>query len=227
MLTLNQLASDLWVVDHSLYMLGVNLGTRSTLLRIADQSLCLISPGAGLDELKAQIDSLGEVKAILAPNTMHHLSLPATQKLFPLAQIYGPPGLKTKQPKLNYLGFENTPWIDHLQVLAIQGLGPLQEHAFFHAPSKTLIATDLVFNFQQAPNLWARAMMTLNGCYQHFGPTRVLRSLIKDPADLRKSIEQLLQWDFDRVIMAHGEVLPTGGKAKFRQSYQAIGILSA
>lgn len=225
MLNLQNLDTNLWVVDHFLPFLGVNLGTRTTLLRLAEHSLCLISPGPGLDSLVSQIQTLGEVHFILAPNTMHHLSLAATQGLFPQAQIFGPAGLKAKQPSLSYQGFEQAPWREQLQVLAVQGLGSLQEHVFFHAASKTLIATDLVFHFQSAPNLWSRGMMKLNGCYQHFGPSRVLRSLIKDRSALRQSLEHILLWDFDRVIMAHGEVLLYGGKEQLKKAYQRIGIL--
>jgi hypothetical protein len=39
---------------------------------------------------------------------------------------------------------------------------------------------------------------------------------------VRKSIETILEWDFDRVVMSHGDILATGGKEQFRQAYEFL-----
>ena len=36
---------------------------------------------------------------------------------------------------------------------------------------------------------------------------------------MKASIQQVLEWDFDRIIVGHGEVVETGGKEALRQAY--------
>jgi hypothetical protein len=45
--------------------------------------------------------------------------------------------------------------------------------------------------------------------------TRFLRSTIADKAATRRSIEKILAWDFDRMIVTHGDVVRSGAKAEF------------
>lgn len=226
-LQLHPEATDLWTIAHPFQILGAHLGTRTSVIRLEDGSLWLLAPGPGLEQLQSKLEALGPVKALVAPNTMHHLYLPAAQKLFPQATVYGPPGLQAKQPDLKYTLLSAAPWTQEIPVQQIQGLGPLQETAFYHPPSHSLLVTDLVFNMQRADHLWTRLFMRINDGYGRFGPTRLLRSLFKDRQALRASLEELLNWDFERVVMAHGEVLPSGGKARLREAFVRVGVLEA
>jgi hypothetical protein len=36
---------------------------------------------------------------------------------------------------------------------------------------------------------------------------------------MRASLDRILAWDFDRVTVAHGEILETGGHAALRTSF--------
>jgi hypothetical protein len=61
--------------------------------------------------------------------------------------------------------------------------------------------------------------MRLNGGYGRFGTTRMLRSSFRDRKALRASIDRILAWDFDRVVVTHGEVLERGGRKALREAY--------
>jgi hypothetical protein len=61
--------------------------------------------------------------------------------------------------------------------------------------------------------------MRLNGAYGHLGPSRLFRTLVKDRAALRSSLTRMQQWDFDRVIVTHGDVLDQGGKIAMQAQY--------
>ena len=41
----------------------------------------------------------------------------------------------------------------------------------------------------------------------------------------REEIKALADWDFDRIIMAHGDVLETGGKDALRNGFRWLGDL--
>ena len=93
---------------------------------------------------------------------------------------------------------------------------------FFHAASRTLLLTDLAFNFRHCEQLWMRLFMRINGAYGRFGPSRLMRSMIKDKGALRGSLDRILAWNFDRVIVTHGELLESGGREALRAAFDGI-----
>lgn len=226
---LRQLDRDLYCIDHDLRLFGVCLGTRTSIVRLADGSLALHGPGSITPDDAAAIDALGEVSALIAPNLMHHMFLPAAQTRWPRAQLIAPSRLARKQPSLRLditlsHGDASRKLPDSLagslEPLYAAGMPALDEYAWLHAGSGTLILTDLAFNVRAPQPLWTRLFMHANGGWDHFGPTRILRSSIKDPAAARSSIAALLSRDFDRVIVAHGSVYDSGAREALRRSYQ-------
>jgi hypothetical protein len=43
--------------------------------------------------------------------------------------------------------------------------------------------------------------------------------IIRDRKAARESVAKILEWDFDRVIVTHGDVLESSGKAKFAAAF--------
>src|SRR5262249_21868874 len=99
------------------------------------------------------------------------------------------------------------------------GMPSLQETLFVHVHSRTLIATDLVFNVRPPAPWFTRTFMRFNGGFDRFGPTRICRSLCKDRAAVGAAVERALAEDFDRGVVAHGQVLPTGGREALRDGF--------
>jgi hypothetical protein len=90
----------------------------------------------------------------------------------------------------------------------------------FHRPSRTLVVTDLCFNVQRSPSRVARAFFRANGMWRRFGPSRMIRLVaVSDRAALRHSLEQILGWDFERIVPGHGDVLERGGPAALRAAW--------
>jgi hypothetical protein len=61
--------------------------------------------------------------------------------------------------------------------------------------------------------------MKLFRSYGRFGPSKLDPLLIRDREAARDSLERILAWDFDRVVVAHGDVLENGGHAALREGY--------
>jgi len=205
-------AHDLGVIDHPLEVAGLALGTRTTVIRRADGSVALLSPGPLGDEDAAAIAALGPVRAIVAPNLIHHLFLAGTLARFGEAKLYAPAGLAKKQPALAIAGPPSAVADASLRAIDVGGMPKLQETLFVHAPSRTLVATDLVFNVRAPAPWFTRTFMRFNGGFDRFGPTRICRSMCKDRAAVRAAVERALAEDFDRVVVTHGQVLPSGGR---------------
>ena len=220
---LQRRGEGLWTADDpSFRVAGIApVGTRMTVVRLRDGRVVLISPIRLAPELRDEISKLGTVACIVAPSLVHHLFAAAAKDVFPEAKLLAVPGLPEKMPKIRFDGLLTDPltdFRDELQSLPVEGFPFLGEFAFFHPASRTLILTDLCFNIQRAP-WWAVPLFRLNGMWQRFGPSRIFRRLIRDRSALRNSIDRILRWDFDRVVVTHGEVLETGGPRALRDAY--------
>ena len=220
---LQLLDRDLGVIDHPLTVGGLALGTRTTVIRRGDGSVVLVSPGPLDDADAAAIAALGPVRALVAPNLMHHRFLPAAAARFAQARLYAPAALGRKQPTLRLDGPPAAIADASLRAIEVGGMPRLQETLLVHAPSRTLVATDLVFNVRPPAPWLTRAFMRFNGGFDRFGPTRICRSLCQDRAAVRAAIDRALAQDFDRVIVAHGRVLPSGGRAALGDAFAWLG----
>lgn len=218
--------TDLWTVDHPFRVGGLALGLRTTVVRLADGRLWLHSPGPLDDEAVGAISRLGEVAAIVAPNGLHHMFVPACQRAFPGARLFASPRLikRFKRYRDAERLSEVPPplWSGAIDQHAVAGMPLVQEIVFFHRASRTLVLADLCFNIRRSPSRFTRVAMRLNGVYGRFGPSNLAKAMMKDKAAVKESVEHMLEWDFDRVLVTHGEVLPSGGKEALRAAFAAL-----
>ena len=103
------------------------------------------------------------------------------------------------------------------------GAPAINEVVFLHRSSRTLLLTDLAFNVPSGPGNRARIFHWLVGATGRFGPHRIVRAVIRDREAARRSLATILAWDFDRVIVTHGDVLERGGPAAMRSGFAYLG----
>lgn len=217
-----QLDHQLWVVDFPDHCsAGLRLGARTTLIE-TNQGLWIHSPGPLGDH---HLEGLAAPFALVAPNSMHYLYLTENSRRFPQALAWAPPELLSKVPGLSARELIGSQAAE-IECMPLAGLGPLGEWVFFHRASGSLIVTDLVFHLLDSPHFWTRLIMRCNGAYGRLATSRLFRALfVKSADDLRISLRQVLDWDFDRLVMAHGEVLERGGKDALRAAFGWLGGL--
>jgi glyoxylase-like metal-dependent hydrolase (beta-lactamase superfamily II) len=46
-----------------------------------------------------------------------------------------------------------------------------------------------------------------------------MRTAIRDKKAARESAERMLRWDFDRIVVSHGDVLEHGGPEALREAF--------
>jgi hypothetical protein len=218
---LQALAPDLWVASRPLPMWVGDVGCRMTIVRI-DGDLLLHSPVRLDPATRSALDSIGRVRWIVGPNCVHHLWLGDHARAYPEAQLYGAPGLAEKRRDLRFHGVlddaEPPPWGSSVRIALLRGAPRLNELAFFHPASRTLVLTDYAFNVPPDGGR-ARLFHRLVGATGRFGPHRIVRLAIRDRVATRASLEAIRAWDFDRVIVSHGDVLERGGKAAFERAF--------
>jgi hypothetical protein len=220
---LRQLAENLWDAERRQRFYGLEVGTRMTVMRLADGRLLLHSPVALTPELRRELDAIGRVSFAVAPNRLHHLHAGEVAKAYPGAQLWVAPGLERKRPDLSFvavLGDEApAPWKGEVDQLFFRGRPYENEVVFFHRASRTLILCDLAFNFGPRAAAPTRLLMQLLRSYGRFGPSKLDPLLIRDRRAARQSLTRILEWDFDRVVVAHGDVLESGGRGALREGY--------
>lgn len=233
---LNQLAPDLWVADQPLSVLGIQLGTRMTVVRLGSSGLFIHAPIPLTPALQRELDDLGPVQAVVAPNAMHHLYIGDYMKAYPQAQFFTAEGVAKKRPELRFNGvLGDRPeflWGSDIDQLPIRGCPKLNEVAFLHRASRTLLVSDWLFNFSSRASgpdsspqasgphrsLLTRFYLRLTGAWGGPRQSRLLRTVITDKEAARASTERLLAWDFDRIIVCHGDILETGGHTALREA---------
>lgn len=205
---------------------GLKLPARSVLVNEAGRGI-LFSPIAFSDQQVSQIRSIGEVTDIVAPCLFHHLSVPRSIDLFPKAKIWGVPGFKEKRPDIPWsdvINEANWPYRDFLEICQLQGVPKMNEAEFFHRPSKTLIATDLIFNMARPAGWLAPILLRMMGNYDGIAVSRLLGLLTQDKEALQQSLGKVLQWDFDGIVMSHGARIEKGGPEKLRAALRKRGL---
>lgn len=221
---MRQLAEDLWVVERPLRFLGLELGTRMTVVRLRDGSLFLHSPVALDDALQAELLRLGPPRHAVAPNRFHHLFIGDYRRAFPEVHLYAAPGLPHKRPDLAFdavLSDDPPPqWAGQLDQEHFKGFPVMSEVAFCHRASRTLLTSDLAFNLGPEAPFVTRVAFRMVGGYGRLGPSAVEKVLIRDRAQARGSLGRMLAWDFDRIVLAHGTVLESGGREALRKGYR-------
>ena len=217
-------AEGLWTIDHPLRLGPMPVGTRTTVVRLASGDLWVHSPGPLGDGVREAIEGQGRVAALVAPNCFHHLFLEENEAAWPEAEVFLAPGLDGRlgdRPGAETLG-ESPPaiWSGILDQLLVAGAPRMGEVVFLHRASRTLVLTDLVFNIRRRPPGLARWIMTINGMLGHFGPSRIARALFfRDRRALRGTVDRILEWDFDRVLMTHGEAVESGGRSLLEEAF--------
>lgn len=190
--------------------------------RLSGGGLWLHSPVRLTEELRKDLDRLGAVRFVVAPNKLHHLFVGDYPSAYPEARVYASPGLAEKRPDLpshGVLGDAPEPgWTEDLDQTVFGGERQLEEVLFFHRASRTLILADLV----QSGHPDSPWLTRLNGTYERPGPPAPVRLGFRDKAAARASLERVLSWDFERIVLAHGRVVETGGKAVFEHAYSFL-----
>lgn len=222
---LRELARDLWVVRRPLPLSIGDIGARMTVIDLGGE-LLLHSPVPLDDALQLQLEDAGSVRWIVAPNLVHHLFLGDYVREYPKAVLCGVPGLPEKRADLSFdavLTDQGLPdWAGRLRLQLVHGAPTLNEVVFLHRASHTLILCDLAFHVVSSVRNEARLFHRLVGATNRFGPHRLVRWFMKDRKACAESMREILEWNFDRVIVSHGEVLETGGREAMQEAFSFL-----
>ena len=179
---------------------------RMFVVRLAD-GLWVHSPIKLDDAIAAEVEALGPVRHLVAPNCFHHLHMGAASERWPEAKVHAPAGLRAKRKDLR-IDFDlrdgDHPWGDAFEQIEIVGAPALDEFVFLHRRSKTLIVCDFVFNIHENPSFMTRLILRMVGVWQRLAQSRIWRHYTKDRQAAARSAGRVLELEFTRVLASHG-----------------------
>jgi hypothetical protein len=107
---------------------------------------------------------------------------------------------------------------DALRLLRIAGTPYMGEHVLFHQPSRSLVVSDLMFNVHACRGVGMELFFRCVGVWKRTAQSRFWRFLVRDRAAAATSAARVLDWDFERVVVAHGTVVEDDARARARQA---------
>ena len=220
---LERFADDVFVTHRPLRFLGVETGTRMTVIRLAHGGLFVHSPVALDAATRTAVDALGTVKAIVAPSLFHHLYIREWANAYPDASVSACPGLEAKRSDLAFdgvLGDEpRGEWEGELDQVFFRARSFENEVVFFHRKSRTVVCSDFVFNLATHPSRFTRFVASALG-QRRPGVTLLERLLIRDRAGAREQVGRIVDWGAERLILGHGDTIGSNATEVIERAYR-------
>ena len=226
MATLNHLGSGIYERNDHASLLGMHLGHRMTVVVLSEESgggLWIHSPVKWTQDLWDELEALapeGAPKHLVIPSRTHDLHLKAWMERIPSETTYAPDALQKAHkdwPIGNTLTEDfQGPWHTEIEHTLLDGAPRISEVVFYHKPSKTLVLVDSIFNLSGEGTLLGKLFLKLDRCYQGISMSLMFRMMTKDKAAMGKSLERVLKWDFERVVLGHGKTIEGPDLAELR-----------
>jgi hypothetical protein len=228
---LTQVDQDIWIADGPTvrFLRIYPYPTRMAVVRLSSGGLWVWSPIQLSDALRDEVEALGSVQHLVAPNMLHHLFLAEWVEAWPEAKLWAPPFLARRRRDLSFDGAlmdaPDPAWEKDIDQLIFRGSFALKEVVFFHRASRSVILTDLVQKLDPASlPRWLLPLYRLDGLVgPGGGMPRELRLTFWNRRAARESLRKMLAWDPQRLIIAHGECVYENGKEELARCFAWVG----
>lgn len=205
---------------------GIDFKRNVTLLRLRDKRVVIHSTAAFAEEDVAAIRAFGEPAWLVDATLLHDTFAKKGRAALMGLPYLAPSGFRevsgvATQP----LDAPPSDWEGEIEVLKLEGTKK-NEHALFHRQSRTLVVADVFFSFAPETRGWARffARRIMGMPASLFGVSRFFRFLIADKEAFARSLRKMLDWDFERIVVAHREPLVTAAKSAVERALGELGV---
>lgn len=236
---LHRVSTDVYTyVTEFLFMGAVPIHNRSVVVRVPG-GLAIINPAELRPEVLRDLRRLEEetgagVRYLISPGDWHYLFIGQHKKAFPAATVYVPPGrIPSKTPDFEYTLIDVE--ADHpfpalepsIVALNFKGLRdftdpegalPRYELCFLIPNAHAITSGDVLYYFDEDELSEKQRAIGMVPRKLDFHAAK--GRMIRDREAVRRSLGEILEWDFDRYIPIHGapgNMLPEGAKAELRQ----------
>jgi len=240
--SIRQVNPQIWTFTQPFSRNGlIKIGLRGTVIKLRTNDLFVINPVSADQDgeaIKRKLDELGTVKWIACPDLKHHLFAKQYKDWYPNAQVIGMEGLPEKKKDLHFdivygQNFNTQKWGFEDEIDSVYFSGFVNKDvAFFHRPTKTLIVADLLWNLPANEAFSKTDTSPKSGLLSKFASDRMNpwsswhRGFLKfaglgHQSEMRRDAQKVLDWDFERILMCHGDPIETNAKDAWRSAYKS------
>ena len=218
----------------------IAVGNRATAICLSSGKILLLNPIHLTPSIKNALNDLGGLHYV-ACDLGHHMYIRSYLDTWPQAKsigvkgqdfkrpdvrwdyIYDPSDLNSEKPEVTFA------FSDEIETIMFSGF-ITRAIAWHHKPSHTLILSDQLMNLPcveqyaplssagQGPGSWAFSQVAHPN-------SLFFRSLIyfiatTDYGAMRVDAKRVAEWDVQRIVVCHGEVIEEGGSEAWRSAYR-------
>jgi len=221
-----EIAPGVAVMRYPLRAFGIDFSRCVTLLRLADGRVVIHSSAPFTAEDVKAVRRFGVPSWLVEATLMHDTFARPVSAVFPDLPYLAPDGFaKLSGVPTQPLYPPPSDWASEIEVLKVEGLGKINEHALFHRVSGTLVLADLFSHFPPDsrgwPRFFARHIMRLP---RLSGISAFFRLMIRDRGAFALSMKKMLDWDFEQIVVGHGEPIQNNAKRIFAQALLDRGL---
>ena len=220
--------NTIWIKEYPIRYAGTRFNSRMTIIRLLNGNLFIHSPCEIDEHTKSTIEKLGEVEFIVAPGSYHYFYVSSAQSAFPNAETFICPGIERKIPEIDFdwlLGDRpDERWGDDFEQVLVRGNKYIWEVAFYHKATKTLILVDLIENFTNETEdvnwllkLWWKVVFRM---WDKPKPAPEYQLGWNNKIAACKALKRILSWDFERIIISHGNLIEKNAKEVALQAWR-------
>ena len=222
--SLVEFGKNVWVIEGSFVKdMGLTFSTRMIVVKLSDGMIWICDPVKISENAQKSIEKIGEIKYLIASTQRHIWRLNSWHKQFPNAELWSCGNIPKKLKKLPYKGIlSNTSiWDNDFEQIIFEGNKYLSEMVFYHKVSKTIFMGDIIQNNVKIKGRpFTNFIFWLSGAaYPNGGVGLDLRLTFTDKNRTRKSLDHILSWDFDKLIIAHGPCVTENAKEYVKRAF--------
>ena len=222
---MHQVAENLWTLRFPQSLLGTEIGRTVSVIRLQSGELVIHSTAPFSAADVSAIEAVGQPAWLIEATLFHDTFANAGREAFSDIPYLVPDGFPAIKGGTVSLRTPPPDWSGELEVLPLEGMPKVREHVLLHRPTRTLIVADLVFNFGPSATPWTRYFFRWGGGICQFpGMSRLFRFSIRDRTAFAASVRQLMNLDFDRLIVGHGDVIESGAKDELAAALTRAGF---
>ncbi|KAJ8519453.1 hypothetical protein ONZ45_g3625 [Pleurotus djamor] len=224
-LVIREVTPDIWTFSRPFPRFGfLPWGGRSTAIKLSSGDVWVLASTPLTDDTKESIDKLGPVKWIMGADAFKgHLA--EYKAAYPDAKVIGVEPLVAKK-KAEGLVLDGAYGADPPETLYgfEDEIKACKDVAWLHVASKTLIQADLLFNLpgnEQYSKTKTSPKIPILGKLDPYGglQKKFLWGQGKDKEAMKRDAGTVADWDFERIIMCHGDVIENEGKKAWTTAY--------
>ena len=228
--SLKPVVNNIWVVDSGPFRIAglIPVPLRMTVIRLNSGDILLHSPTRWTARLQREIETLGLLRHLVAPNPFHWSFIRGWQAHFPAARVWAAEGTRQRRmvrlrgPRFDAEISDVPPpdWSGELDLIMVRGL-VFREAALFHHATRTAILTDLVVNLdpEKMPPCRRFGVSALGSLGPEGKAPVYARAMYRtNSREAGAAARRLIALEPERVIFSHGRWFEKDGATRLAAS---------